>query len=340
MVFAGRRGLVHGNTFVNMSTRSISLSTYTADYLCSGNTHSLNTAEQLSSGVSVFYNFGQESLRNTVRGDKFTVHGPQGNATGFSPIKALLSARGILIEGCEFQRPSFNGGNGQFCIVVAANSEANIRNNFFNCPLLPQAIAFQPLGDIPNPGFQQGNQEVVGNVFNAVGAGCIQIANTTSAPGVFAIKDNVMFSGSTRFVVNTANAANRVPRLMLSGNKFFGAAPRYVDNTTEFKAKLLAIDTLEFVTLLIAQGAVNPIATPVTFDFSEYLVPLMYSNGTKQYQFSAYGGRENAQLSSDFLFRITGETATSVSGDIVRNAGTANHNGYVSLRVIFTPFNT
>lgn len=184
------------------------------------------------------------------------------------------------------------------------------------------------------------DQEMVGNVFNAVGAGCIQIANTTLAPGVFPIKDNVMFSGSTRFVVNTANAANRMPRLMLSGKKFFGIAPRYVDNTIEFKAKLMAIDTLEFVIRLTAQGVVNPSATPLTFDFSEYLVPPMFSNGTKQYQFSVYGGRENAQLSSDFFFRITGETATSVSGDIVRNAGTAQHNGYVSLRVIFTPFNT
>lgn len=336
MVFAGRRGLVHGNTFVNMSTRSISLATYANDYLCSGNTHILNTAEQLSDGVSVFYNFGQESLRNTVRGDKFTVHGGQGNATGFSPIKALLSARGILIEDCEFQMPSFNGGNGQFCIAMGVNSEANIKGCFFNCPLLPQAIAFQPLGGIPTPGFQQGNIEISGNTFNAVQAGCIQIADTTSAPGVFTIKDNVMVSGSTRFVVNTATAANKVPRLMLSGNKFLGVAPRYVDNVTAFKAKLLGIDTLEFSTRLMATGAVNPSSTPVTFDFSAYLIPPMFAT-SKSYQFTAYGGRENAQLSTDFFFRITGETATSVSGDIVRNAGTVQHNGYVSITVRFSP---
>lgn len=339
MVFAGRRGVIHGNTFVNLSTRSVSLTTYTTDYLCFGNVHTLNTAEQLSNGVSVFYNFGQETLRNTVRGDKFVVHGGQGNANGFSPIKALLSARGVLIEDCEFHLPSFNGGNGQFCIVVAANSEANIKGNFFNCPLLPQAIAFQPLGGIPTPGFQQGNIEISGNTFNAVQTGCIQIADTTSAPGVFTIKDNVMFSGSTRFVVNTATAANAVPRLMLSGNKFFGAAPRYVDNTTAFKAKLLGVDTLEFSAHLTTTGGVaNPSTTAVSFDFSSYLIPPMF--GSKAYQFTAYGGRENSQLSSDFTFRITGETVGSVSGDIIRNAGTSQQIGHVAVTVRFSPIIT
>lgn len=340
MTFAARRGTISNNEFVNLSTRSVSLTTYTTDYLCYGNVHTLNTVEQVSSGVSVFYNFGQETFRNSVKGDKFLVFGAMNNATGFSPIKALLSAKGIVIENCEFNLESFNGGNGQFCIVVNNNSDARISGCRFSSAL-SQSICFSPTDSITSPGFNQPNIEISRNTFISSGNGSIQLGNTTAAGGNFIIKDNVIEGGATRFVVNTANTPTSVPRLALSGNRFVNSPVRYIDNTTANKAIIRSTDVLEFVTRLATPaGVANPSTTSVTFDFSNFAVPACFSNGTKQYQFSAYGGRENSQASTDFIFRITGETATSVSGDIVRNAGASTQTGYVSLRVVFTPFNT
>ncbi|APO81664.1 hypothetical protein [Pseudomonas putida] len=340
MTFAARRGTVSNNKFVNLSTRSVSLTTYTTDYLCYGNVHTLNTVEQPSSGVSVFYNFGQETFRNSVKGDKFLVFGAMNNATGFSPIKALLSAKGIVIESCEFNLESFNGGNGQFCIVVNNNSDARVSNCRFSSGL-GQSICFSPTDSIANPGFNQPNIEISRNTFVSSVNGSIQLGNTTVAGGNFIIKDNVIEGGATRFVVNTASSATSVPRLALSGNRFVNSPVRYVDNTTTNKAIIRSTDVLEILTRLsTTAGVANPSTTSVTFDFSNYTIPACFSNGAKQYQFSAYGGRENSQASTDFIFRITGETATSVTGDIVRNAGTSTQTGYVSLRVLFTPFNT
>ncbi|HHK4785783.1 hypothetical protein ACIUZ0_23470 [Pseudomonas aeruginosa] len=340
MVFAGRRGVVSNNTFVNLSTRSISLTTYTTDYLCHGNVHSLNTAEQVSSGVSVFYNFGQQTFRNSVKGDKFLVFGSKNNATGFSPVKGLLAAREVIIEDCEFNLEAFNGGNGQFCVVFTGNSDARISGCRFKSALR-QSIYFAPTDTISAPAFQQPNIEISRNTFSSSVDGAIQLGNTTNNAGNYIIKDNIIEGGVTRFVVNTANTATSVPKLFLEGNRFVNSPVRYIDNATANKAVIRSTDVLEFVTLLSTTGTVaNPSTTSVTFDFSGYTIPACFSNGTKQYQFSAYGGRENAQASTDFIFRITAETATSVTGEIVRNAGTSTQTGYVSLRVLFTPFNT
>jgi hypothetical protein len=341
MISAGRRGVVANNRFKNLSTRSISLTTYSQEYVCSNNVHSLDTTQQTSSGVSVFYGLGQATYRHQIQGDKFTVIGATNAATAFSSIKCYLNSHQWVIADCTFYVPS-HSGSGCRCIASEDNSDGTVRNNHFNCPSIEHPVYFGPVFATASPTFQQAKIWIVGNHFESFSVGAIWINKTTSSPEAIVIRDNVVHSNPTRFVAHTADTSGQRARLSLTGNQFLGSPVRYIDNiVTANKAVILQRDILEIDSLLITGGGVaNPSTTAVSFDFSAFSLPACFSNGVKRYVFTAYGGRENSQLSTDFVFRITGETTTSVSGDIVRNAGTSFQSGNVALKVIYEPFNT
>lgn len=340
MVSAARRGIISNNRFVNCSTRSISLSTFTQDYLCSGNTHSLDTNQQTSLGVSVFYGIGQATYRNCIQDDHFTVIGATNNATGFGPIKCYINSHNWAISGCKFQIPDWSGSGGR-CISVEDNSDGEIRDNVFNCPNVAHPVTILPAVTTTAPNFQQGRIRVIGNVFEAFNVGAIQVWDTTSSPEAVIIKDNIIHGSPTRFVAANASSASKLPKLFLQGNQFLGSPVRYIDNITANKALILSRDVLEVDTFLTTGGGVeNPSTTNVTFDFSTYHVPACFTNGSKKYMFTVYGNRANAQLSTDFYFSITGDTVNSVSGDIIRNAGTSFQVGQVALKIIFEPYIT
>lgn len=342
MLSSARRGIVANNRFVNCSTRSVSLTTYSTDYLCSNNTHVLDTTKQTSTGVSVFYGVGQATYRHQIQGEKFSVVGATNNAAGFGPIKCYVNSHDWLIANCRFDIPTWVGSGGR-CISTDDNSDGEIRDNHFKCPNVVHPVSLLPALTVATPGFQQQKIWIVGNIFESFTTGAIQVWDTTSAPETIVIKDNIV-NGSTptRFVAANFSASGKRAKLFLDGNKFIGSPVRYVDNiVTANKAIIQHQDVLEFDKLLsTGGGAANPSTTAVTFDFSEYNVPACFSGGQKQYQFSAYGGRENGQASTDFYFAITGETATSVSGNIVRNAGSSFQFGYTKLKVVFTPLIT
>ena len=338
MVSAARRGIVANNRFVNCSTRSVSLTTFSQDYLCSNNTHSLDTNQQTSTGVSVFYGIGQATYRHQIQGDHFTVIGATNNATGFSPIKCYLNSHNWVVSGCKFEIPLWSGSGGR-CITTDDNSDGEVRDNHFNCPNVTHPVTFLPCFTATAPGFQQAKIWIVGNIFENFSTGAIQVWDTTSAPEPVVIKDNIVHGNPTRFVAAVVSAAGKVPKLFLQGNQFLGSPVRYVESTTAFKAILLAKDVMEIESFLSTGGGVaNPSTTAVSFDFSAYSLPACFTNGLKKYVFTAYGNRANAQLSTDFYFSITGETATSISGDIIRNAGASFQIGQVALKVIFEPY--
>jgi putative cofactor-binding repeat protein len=336
MVSAARRGVVANNRFKNLSTRSVSLTTYSTDYLCSNNIHSLDTTQQTSTGVSVFYGLGQGTFRHQIQGEKFSVVGATNNATGFGPIKCYLNSHNWLIRDCNFEIPTWAGSGGR-CINTEDNSDGEIRDNHFWCPNVVHPVSILPASTVSAPGFQQQKIWIIGNVFEAYSTGAIQVYDTTSAPESITIKDNIVHGTPTRFVATVFNAAAKVAKLFLNGNDFLGSPVRYIDNTTANKAILQSVDVLEFKTRLsTGVGVANPSTTAVSFDFSAYTLPACFSNGTQSYDFTTYGGRENAQLSTDFYFSITGETATSISGNIIRNAGALFQYGYVALTVRFS----
>ena len=334
MLSAARRGVVSNNNFKNMSTRSISLTTYSVDYLCSDNMHSLDTTIQTSTGVSVFYGIGQGTFRHQIQNDKFTVLGTT-NATGFTPIKCYLNSHQWVIRDCDFQIPEWNA-SGVRCVNVESNSDGEIRDNHFWCPNIEHPVSILPTDTVASPSYQQQKIWVVGNIFEAFSVGAIQVWDTTTSPEPIVIKDNILHSNPTRFVAAKVVASGRSPKLFLQGNQILGSPARYVDNVSTYKAILLNVDVLEFKTLLSTGGGVaNPSSTAVSFNFSAYTLPACFSSGTKSYDFNTWGGRENAQASTDFYFAITGETATSISGNIVRNAGTSFQSGYLALTVRF-----
>lgn len=338
MVSAARRGIVANNRFVNCSTRSISLTTFSQDYLCSNNTHSLDTNQQTSTGVSVFYGIGQATYRHQIQGDHFTVIGATNNATGFDPIKCYLNSHNWVVSGCKFEIPLWSGSGGR-CISTDDNSDGEVRDNHFNCPNVAHPVTFLPATTVTAPGFQQAKIWCIGNVFENFSTGAIQVWDTTSAPEPVVIKDNIVHGNPTRFVAAVVSAAGKVPKLFLQGNQFLGSPVRYVESTTTNKAIILAKDILEIDAFLDTGGGVaNPSTTAVYFNFSAYSLPACFTNGKKKYLFTAYGGRENGQLSTDFYFSITNETSTSIGGDIIRNAGASFQIGLVALKIIFEPY--
>jgi hypothetical protein len=341
MLSAARRGVVANNRFKNMSTRSVSLTAYSTDYLCCNNVHSLDTTQQTSTGVSVFYGLGQGTFRHQIQGEKFSVIGGTNNATGFGPIKCYINSHDWLIADCRFDIPSF-AGSGSRCISAEDNSDGEIRNNHFKCPNVVHPVTLLPAFGVASPGYQQGRIWVIGNIFEAFSTGAMEIRETTSTPEPIVIKDNIVHGNPTRFVAANFSAAGKVAKLFLDGNKFLGSPVRYIDNIfTANKAILLNKDVLEIESFLSTGGGVaNPSTTAVSFDFSAYQLPACFTNGQKRYLFTTYGSRNNSQASTDFFFRITGETATSISGEIVRNAGASFQIGNVALKVVWEPFNT
>lgn len=340
MVSASRRGIISNNRFKNMSTRSVSLTTYSTDYLCCDNTHVLDTTQQTSTGVSVFYGLGQATYRHQIQGDKFIIMGGTNNATGFSPIKCYINSHDWIISDCVFDIPSWAAPGGP-CISVQDNSDGVIRDNHFACPNVTQPISIGPAYSVSSPAYQQANIWIIGNVFESCLNGSIAVLDTTSSPSPIIIKDNIVNGGDTRFIATIFSAPTKVAKLFMQGNQIFSNIPRYVDNTTSNKAIILETDLVEFYKRLSTGGGVaNPSTTAVSFDFSNYNLPACFSNGTKSYQFTTYGSRSNGQASTDFYFAITGETATSISGNIIRNAGSSFQIGYTSMRVVFEPYNT
>ena len=340
MLSAARRGIVSGNRFVNISTRSISLTTYSTDYLCTNNTHLLDTTKQTSPGVSVFYGMGQGTFRHQIQGEHFSVVGPNNNAMGFSSIKCYINSHNWVIDDCKFDIPTWYGSGGR-CISVEENSDGKVSNNHFNCPNVAHPVTFLPNDTTSAAGFQQQKIWVVGNIFEAFNTGAIQVLSSTSNPEPIVIKDNVVHGNPTRFVACQFTNVGEVAKLALSGNTFLGSPVRYIDNVAANKAILLSTDVLELKGFLSTGGGVaNPSTTAVSFDFGSYSLPACFTNGLKMYDFTTYGNRANAQLSTDFYFSITNETATTVSGNIIRNAGTSFQIGHVALTVRFLPFNT
>lgn len=341
MISASRRCVVSNNRFKNCSTRSISLTTYSQDCVCSDNEHSLNTTQQTSSGVSTFYAMGQATYRHQIQGDKFVVIGAMNAATGFSSIICYFNSHDWLIADCTFYLPNFDA-SGTRCIACQDNADGEIRNNRFNSPLLEHPVTFNCNFAVTAAGYQQDKIAIVGNIFEAFSAGAIWINNTTSTPETILIKDNIVYGSPARFVAATADTAAKIAKLFLDGNKFLGSPVRYIDNIAAAnKAILLHRDILEIESFLTTGGGVaNPSTTAVSFDFSAQSLPACFTNGRKKYLFSTYGDRANAQLSTDFYFSITGETATSISGNIIRNAGSSFQIGQVALKILFEPYTT
>lgn len=340
MLSAARRGVVSNNRFKNMSTRSVSLTTYSQEYLCANNVHSLDTTQQTSTGVSVFYGLGQATYYHKINDDKFEIVGATNNATGFSPIKCYLNSHNWMITDCQFNIPTWSGSGGRV-ISVEYNSDGEFSRNHMYCPNVVHPVTILPTDTVSAPGYQQQKIWVVGNIFEAFSTGAIQVWDTTTAPEPIVIKDNIIYGNPTRFVAAKVDVAANAPKLFLQGNQILGNPVRYIDNVSTFKAILQNVDVLEFKTRLSTGGGVaNPSTTAVSFDFSSYFLPACFSNGTKSYDFTTYGGRENGQASTDFIFAITGETATTVSGNIVRNAGASFQIGQVALTVRFLPLNT
>ncbi len=335
MVSAARRGVIANNRFKNCSTRSVSLTTYSQEYSCHGNVHSLDTTQQTSTGVLVFYGLGQATYGHKINNDKFEIVGATNNATAFTPIKCYINSHQWRITNCEFQIPIWSGIGGR-CISTNDNSDGEFSQNLLRCPNVDHPVTILPAHTCSSPGYTQQKIYIVGNIFESYSAGAIQVWDTTASPEAIVIKDNIVYGSPTRFVTASFSGAAKVAKLFLQGNQILGSPVRYVDNTTANKAVLLAADALEFKTRLsTGGGVVNPSSTPATFDFSAYTLPACFSNGTKSYEFTAYGGRENGQASTDFYFDITAETSTSITGNIVRNAGSSFQYGYVALTVRF-----
>lgn len=342
MLSAARRGVVANNRFVNMSTRGVSLTTYSEEYVCNSNVFSLDTTQQTSSGVSTFYGIGQATYKHKIDNDKFELIGAVNNATGFTPVKCYFNSHNWVISNCQFDVPTFSSSSGARCINTDDNSDGYVLNNTFDCANIQHPLTFAPALTVTSPGFQQGQIWVIGNVFNAYSTGAIQIWDTTSAPETIIIKNNIDYGATTRFVVCNASASNKVCTLWLEGNDFVnGGSVRYVDNITANKAIIRNYDILTITTQLDTGGGVTtPSTTAVSFDYTARGVAQMYQNGTKMYSFTAYGGRENGNDGTGFSFVITGETATSVAGNIVRTGGSSFQYGYVSLNIQFIPLVT
>ena len=336
MVSAARRGVIANNRFKNCSTRSISLTTYSQEYSCHGNIHSLDTTQQTSAGVSVFYGLGQATYGHKIDGDKFEVVGATNNATAFTPIKCYINSHQWRITNCEFNIPTWSGTGGR-CITVEDNSDGDFSRNLLRCPNVGHPVTILPAYTCATPGYAQQKISIVGNTFESYNTGAIQIWDTTATPEAIIIKDNMVYGSQTRFVATNFSGSAKVAKLFLTGNQILGSPVRYVDNISANKAVLLSADELEFHARLSTGGGVaNPSSTSATFDFSAYTIPACFSSGTKSYEFTAYGGRENGQSSTDFYFAITAETSTSITGNIVRNAGASFQYGYVAMTVRFS----
>lgn len=340
MVSAARRGIVSGNNFVNCSTRSVSLTTYSTDYSCNSNTYSLDTNQQTSTGVSTFYGIGQATYRHKIDNEQFIVIGAVNNATGFTPVKCYFNSHAWTISNCSFYLPTFSSSSGARCINTDDNSDGYILNNTFNCPNIVSPISLLPAYTVTAPAYQQGPIWIIGNVFSQYSTGAIQILNTTSAPETIIIKNNIDYgSGATRFIACGANASNKVCRLWLEGNDFVnGGGVYYIQNTTANKAIIRNYDILTVTTLLSTGGGVaTPSTTAVSFDYTSRGLATFYKTGTKLLSFTAYGGRENGQDGTGFSFVVTSETSETIAGNIVRTGGASFEYGYVALNIQYIP---
>ena len=340
MLSAVRYAQISNCIFRNMTTRSISITTYSQNIDCANNTHVLETAVQLSAGVSVFYGIGQATYGSSIENDRFVIVGATGSATAFSPIKTYINSHDFSIKDCKFIIPDWAAASGH-CIEVFDNSDGNISGNSFRCPNVAHPISLAPAATVSAPAYQQESIFITDNRFESYATGAIQIFDTTSAAGAVIIESNKFMGSPTRVVAANASAAGKVASLHMSNNQILGSPVRYIDNITAHKAKMLATDVLEFKGVLSTGGGVaNPSTTSATFDFSAFSLPACFSSGTKLYDFTTYGNRANAQLSTDFYFSITSETATAISGDIIRNSGASFQIGYVAITVRFLPLNT
>jgi hypothetical protein len=337
MTSAARRGVISGNSFKNMTTRSISLTTYSQEYSCFGNIHYYDTTQQTSLSVSVFYGFGQATYKHKISGDKFTVIGAMPVGSGFSPIKCYINSHDWEISNCTFDMPTFAGGSGFGSISVEDNSDGRIQNNYFNTPAASNCILITPALSVTSPGYQSKTIEISGNTFFAYVIGAVLIWDTTSTPDAIIIKNNIVSDlANTRFIATNFSGAAKVAKLFLENNSIMSTTMAYyVFNATANQAVLLNKDILEFKTNLTTGGVANPSTTSVTFDFSAFRLPPCYSNGTKIYDFTIYGNLENAQASTDFYFAITSVTATTIVGNIVRNAGASFQSATLAITVRF-----
>jgi hypothetical protein len=340
MVSAARRGVISGNSFKNMTTRSISLTTYSQEYSCFGNIHYYDTTQQTSLSVSVFYALGQATYKHKVSGDKFTVIGAMPVGSGFSPVKCYINSHDWEISNCTFDMPTFAGGGGFGSISVEDNSEGRIQNNFFNTPAASNCILMTPALNVTSPGYQSKTTEISGNTFFAYLTGAILIWDTTSTPDAIVIKNNTVSDlANTRFIATNFSAAGKVGKLFLEGNSILSTTiTYYVFNATANQAVLLNKDILEFKTNLTTVGVANPSTTSVSFNFSSFRLPPCYSSGTKIYDYTIYGNLENAQASTDFYFAITSVTASTIVGNIVRNAGASFQSATLAMTVRFLPY--
>ena len=340
MLSAVRYAQISNCVFRNMTTRSISVTTYSQNIDCANNTHVLETAVQLSPGVSTFYGIGQATYGSSIENDRFVIVGATGSATAFSPIKTYINSHDFSIKDCKFIIPDWAAASGH-CIEVFDNSDGNISGNSFRCPNVAHPISLASAAAVSAPAYQQESIFITDNRFESYATGAIQIFDTTSAAGAVIIESNKFLGNPTRIVAANASAAGKVASLHMSNNQIVGSPVRYIDNITAHKAKILATDVLELKGFLTTGGGVaNPSTTAVSFDFGSYSLPACFTNGQKMYDFTTYGNRANAQLSTDFYFSITNETATAIGGDIIRNAGASFQIGQVALTVRFLPFNT
>lgn len=322
MVSAARWGVISGNTFKNFETRGVSLTTYSQEYLCTGNVFVYNSTEQTSLSVSTFYGVGQATYRHVIDGDLFITLGTSPVGTGFNPVYFYFNSHEWTLQNCVFYNPSFTGAGGSTTVVVDANADGTIKNNRFDVVTF-NSVSINPIINVSSPAYQQQVITIDSNIFNQR----LVIYDTTTSPSPIIITNNT-FIGDLDIIATSFNAANAVAKLYLKNNNIFNQVSpgaRYIFNNTANKAVILFQDVISIVLPFGTAGLTNPGSQSITLDFSSYNIPASFT--TKRYDFTVYGGGQNAQTRDGMSLLITAETATSVTFTVTRSTGASFQTG-------------
>lgn len=319
MLSAAKDGVISGNMFVNPGTRTVSLTTYSQDYLVTGNSHYLDTEVQ-QGDVSTFIGIGQETYRHKIVKDVFTVMGPKQGLVNITPIRCYYNSHQWLVEGNKFFLPDFANAA---IVYTDFNVDGVVKDNDVNAPLLDFFALLETAPPL-SPGYNQKSIIFKNNRSNADDFAAVFGATSTSEPLVF--DGNEHTASGTRFIAHGVNDANKRVKLICRNNLITGNPVRYIDNVGTQKAILLELDVIEIDLHKATAGGLAPSdSESVTFDWSDRLVPACFD--TRSVQYTAYGVNPGlGTMSGDITFTPSGFTdsttnSATMSGTIARASG-------------------
>lgn len=344
IVFSARYGVIEGNVFKNCSPRSVSLTTYSTDYLCRGNFHYADGLVT-GNGLSTFYGLGQFTILHSIIGDSMRATGISTTvANGFSPIKCYENSTGWFIKNCDvIVEKGAAGGSvtNSTIMTVYFHSHGVCQGNYFQTDgnkvfeILALTLSAGPTVISPaSAAFQQGNIEFSGNSFSSL-SHTFELQNgSTTSPGRIIIARNQIYGNVNRFIA-TVLGTNGTPTLDLHDNTFHCNPVYYVDNVSTFDAVLLHTDSFVARSRATIGGVATPSSTPVVVTFPT--PPTCF--GVPTIHYNVWGNGENSQARDQFTITLTSALGTTLNADINRAGGSSFQSATALFSGVWLPLN-